>query len=370
MNIKNKVREKCFRRKLTKKVYCMISYIKWKIYCGITLVAPIIKYRLANDTPVFLIFTPEHANLGDHAIAYSEQEMLKRLQMDYYEVTGAQLYQLHKYQYLKLLDNSTIFVNGGGNLGTLWPDIEKMNRWIISELQRSTICIMPNSIYYEQNENGYRELQKSQEIYNNHPRLYLYARERKSYEIMRKVYKNVRLVPDMVLRLDESVTQMQRRGCLICLRNDVERTVTKQEQQELHHIAGELFEAVNTTKTVLDYNVSLPQRKKELQKKFDEFKQAELVITDRLHGMIFCAITGTKCIVLDGKSPKISGCFEWIKDLEYIAFVKNVEDVKKVYRSMPTYPVYYNDKKIKPLFQGLEEDMIHLIKCGEWKHEL
>lgn len=370
MNIKNKIREKCFERKLAKKLYYMISYIKWKIYYGITLAIPIVQYKLSKDTPVFLIFTPEHANLGDHAIAYSEQEAMEKLQIDYYEITGAQLYKLHQYRYLKLLNNSTIFVNGGGNLGTLWPDIEKMNRWIISELQDSTICIMPNSIYYEQNQDGYLELRKSQEIYNNHPRLYLYARESKSYEMMSKVYRNVRLVPDMVLRLNKSIIQMRGNGCLICLRDDIEKKVTENEKQKLYSIARELFETVDITNTVLDYNVSTSRRKIELQKKFHEFKQAELVITDRLHGMIFCAITGTKCIVLDGKSPKISGCFEWIKDLEYIALVKNVEDIKQVYRSMPKYPVQYNDEKIKPLFQRLETDMIHLIKYGEWKHEL
>ena len=37
---------------------------------------------------VFLVLTPEHANLGDHAIAYAEAEMLKKAGIDYVEITG------------------------------------------------------------------------------------------------------------------------------------------------------------------------------------------------------------------------------------------------------------------------------------------
>ncbi len=44
-------------------------------------------------------------------------------------------------------------------------------------------------------------------------------------------------------------------------------------------------------------------RMEELNSKFAEFLSSGLVITDRLHGMIFAAITGTPCIALDNKSP-------------------------------------------------------------------
>ena len=64
---------------------------------------------------------------------------------------------------------------------------------------------------------------------------------------------------------------------------------------------------------------------------FDIFARSEIVITDRLHGMIFAAITGTKCIVLNSKSPKIKGCFEWIKDLKYIYFLNEISNFSVAY---------------------------------------
>lgn len=367
MCIKSKIRKSLFKNKITKKIYCIVSYFKRKIYYGFILGIPIIKYKAFCKTPVFLIFTPEHANLGDHAIAYSEQIMLEKIDITYYEITGMQLYKLQQYNFLKLLNHATVLINGGGNLGTLWPDIEKMNRWIISELEKSTICILPNSIYYGSEEEEQKELQKSIEIYNSHQKLYIYAREKKSYELMSNIYTNVKIVPDMVLSLNESYVQLQRTGCLFCMRDDIEKTVTEQDFQQLYESAKEIFETVSYTNTVLNYNVPVIQRQEELRKKLDELKKAELVITDRLHGMIFCAITGTKCIVLNGKSPKIAGCFEWIKDLEYIALIDKVTDMKKVYRSMKDYPNFYSNKNMEQLFHNLQMDIINMVKYGEWK---
>ena len=64
-----------------------------------------------------MIFTPEHANLGDHAIAYAESILLKKAGINYYEITGKKLYELEQYGYLSILNHATILINGGGNLG-------------------------------------------------------------------------------------------------------------------------------------------------------------------------------------------------------------------------------------------------------------
>ncbi len=58
------------------------------------------------------------------------------------------------------------------------------------------------------------------------------------------------------------------------------------------------------TDTVINKNVSKRTRDEELRKKWDQFSKSGLVITDRLHGMIFAAITGTPCIAIDNKSKK------------------------------------------------------------------
>ena len=100
MSIKEKIYAICVENKLLKKIYTSISYVKWKIYYKKNLVNPINEYKKSTKNPIFLIFTPEHANLGDHAIAYAESILLKKARIKYYEITGEKLYELEQYGYL------------------------------------------------------------------------------------------------------------------------------------------------------------------------------------------------------------------------------------------------------------------------------
>ena len=87
-----------------------------------------------------------------------------------------------------------------------------------------------------------------------------------------------------------------------------------EQEQEIRRQAQQIF-AVRDSDTVVGRQISPDQREGEVLSKLEEFSSAELVITDRLHGMIFCAVTGTPCIVINSKSPKVRGCYQWICDL-------------------------------------------------------
>ena len=66
----------------------------------------------------------------------------------------------------------------------------------------------------------------------------------------------------------------------------------------------------------------------ELQRLWEHFASSGLVITDRLHGMIFCAITNTPFIVLNNSNGKVRGVFnEWIKNNYPIAFADSKNDL-------------------------------------------
>lgn len=357
--IKQKIHELCFKFSFTKKLYRTISYFKGKIYYWFYLVIPILKYKKENKKPVFLIFTPEHANLGDHAIAFSEKKMLSEIGLRYYEITGKNLSLLEQFGFIDIFDRALILINGGGNLGTLWPEIEYMNRQIINMNPNACIYVLPNSIYYENSQMGKSSFEKSKEIYNSHNRLFLYARETLSYNIMKNAYTHVKLVPDMVLFLNEVQPLHSRDGCLICLRSDVEQTLSNTEKDRILLISKKIFNAnVKISDTVLDHFVSIDQRECELNKKFEEFRKAELVITDRLHGMIFAAITATNCIVLNSKSPKLKGCFEWISELGYIKFVEDVNFIEKEYKTMANAENVFDNSKLYKYLKVLEKDIL------------
>lgn len=323
---------------------------------------PIFKEHKKNSNMVFLVYTPTHENLGDHAIALAEMSLLDELGIRYTEITTPEIHELKEFGLLKLFNNTKVFINGGGNLGTLWLPVEAMFRNIMLEAPKADILIFPSTIYYEATEFGLKEFEKSKIIYNSHKSLTLYAREKISYQIMKNAYNNVNLVPDMVFSLNKCEKNAPREGAVICIRDDVEKTLTNEEISFIYEQTKNLFGSkITKTDMCVGYDISVENRNFELNKKFEQLKKAELVITDRLHCMIFCVITGTPCVVINSKSPKVKGCYEWVKDFEYIKFADNLSDIPDLYKSIPEKEFIYDNSKFIPLYETLKEDIRNLM---------
>lgn len=326
-----------------------------------TYVANIRELVKQNANTAFLILTPEHGNLGDHAIASAEAKMLTEIGIDYIEITDVQLNKLTQCGLLNIMNGYPIIINGGGNMGTLWFEAEQTHRRVIKSNPKSPIYIFPNTIYYEKTDWGNEELKKSIKIYNKHKNLHLYAREKISYEVMKKAYKNVTLVPDIVLSLNESHIKHDRKGCLLCLRNDREKTLTDEQTKIVREQVQEIFsDEVYDTDMVVKGGVPKEHREIALHNKYVEFASAELVVTDRLHGMIFAAITGTPCIVIGSKSHKVYGSYEWLKDLGYIRFIDSVTQIKEAYSSIESREYSYDNSNLKRYYNKLRAD----VKAG------
>lgn len=305
-------------------------------------VYPIRKRKLFNNNIWFFLYTPTHGNLGDHAIAIAAENMFKKLNIIYFEVSFNLLEEYQSYGILNAFDGCNLVLNGGGNLGTLWMNCEQLTRDIIQSNPNSKIVILPNSFYYDNTKKGQEELKKSIQIYNKHEHLYLFAREKLSFEAMQGIYNNVFLVPDMVFSLDYSIDEsIEREGILVCLRNDIERTMLESDRIKLEKLLASTSLRVTFTDTVLSHNIDPEDRKKEVYNKLSEFNKAQIVITDRLHGMIFSAITGTPCIVINSMSPKIRGCMEWVKTCDYI---KYTDDIDAIHELLPEIINRKNDK--------------------------
>jgi pyruvyl transferase EpsI len=347
---------------LGKKIISKYSSIKAYIKIIVLTIPGIKKWKKNNPDGLFLVFTPEHSNMGDHAIAYAEMIMLKELEIAYYEITGLELSRIKKINKLSILNKSKIVVSGGGFLGTLWPGDEDRVREIIKSCPDSKIVMCPNTIYYSNDENGKKSLAESIEIYNAHSYLHIFAREKTSYETMKKIYNWVGLVPDIVLTIPNISFDVQRKGCLLLLRKDIEKTMSQEETARLIQICKDMFESIEISDMVESYCILPKNRNNELTRKWREFAKSELVVTDRLHAMIFSAITGTPCIVLDSKSPKVRGCYEWIKNLEYIKFADSIDMIPEVYKTIPKKKFVYDNTYAYQLSEPLRKELINLVK--------
>ena len=313
------------------------------------------RIRATERNTVLFVLTPTHGNLGDHAIASAVSKMLREVNIPYIEITADELKLMQKHHKMRLMNGRTILVNGGGNIGTLWMSVERIFRSIIQGCPDSRILCLPNTAFFEDSEQGRYEYVQSERIYRAHSDLTICAREKISFQLLKKIHGNVLLIPDMALSLNESRTDTKRSGCLLCLRTDREKTRDEETDCTILEQASRIFQSnIFHSDMNIGRPVSAENREKELSEKYDIFRSAELVITDRLHGMIFAAITGTPCIVIDSKSPKVRGCYDWIRDLGYVRFVENANEIAETYHRLKSENNTYTSERLQPYYQELK----------------
>lgn len=340
--------------KLRKKIKRLFQILWNAILC--------MKERVTHPHAAYWVLTPEHGNLGDHAIAQSEQIMFRKLGISVIEVTGKELLRRQRLHLLKLMNGRPILVHGGGFLGTIWFDAEVLLRDVIAKNHRSGILLLPNTVFYENTEHGQQELKKSEEIYNAHPNLEIFLREPLSYRFAKQHYRNVSLVPDMVMLQNRSDAVAQRSGCLLCLRGDHERTRSAEDEATIRECVARRFgENVFNRDMVVDYPIPTAARDQELDRQYRAFRSAELVVTDRLHGMVFSAVTGTPCVVIDSMSPKVRGCYEWLSHLDYIRFCDDIAHFPELCDSLPKGGRAYDNADLLSRFAPLEDAILRVV---------
>ncbi len=290
-----------------------------------------------RDKKIWLIGTPTHGNLGDHAIAEAEKTVLKRLLPEYQlqEVLMTQYLEYRQYLRKVVKEEDIIIISGGGWLGTLWIHNEYIVREIIKTYKKNCIIIFPQTVFYEDSPTGVKELRISQKIYGKHKNLHFCLRDKKSYDFVVKNGLNQSLqrcyyVPDIALLFDWKNTDMQRKGILLCFRHDREVDMREEERWLIEKEILARGIDVHYTTTVYTKEIPLSERDTALKNKLTEYASSKLVITDRLHSMIFAAITGTSCIAFDNKTNKVRGVYDWLRKYKYIRVVDNVSDVLKL----------------------------------------
>ncbi|KAB7789553.1 polysaccharide pyruvyl transferase family protein [Bifidobacterium leontopitheci] len=294
-----------------------------------------------TPAPRNLLFcVPEHCNIGDHAIAYAERRLLADSDRPLLEF-GGNMARVLKCIREFVTPDDVIFLHGGGNMGTLYQNEEQYRCDIISMLPHNKIILFPQTISYDDTPHSQQYLRHTKSVYGRHKDLHLVAREAVSYDRMREYYpkNDVRLTPDIVLSLTDQATAASedRHGILLCMRGDVEKTTTASAQSTIEAAAKATGEHVAYTDTTIPdkYMPIYKERGEELVLgKFDEFRKAKLVVTDRLHGMIFSAVTGTPCIAMNNSTGKVGFEYQWLKDFPYIAFAENADEAVELIPQM------------------------------------
>lgn len=293
-------------------------------------------FPLKKGKNIFYLNIPEYGNMGDQAIVLSTLYYIKE-NFPQYNIVNIHLNDIYKMiGFLKenCTEKDLIFLQGGGNVGTLYWKEEKARRIVIKNLKKCRIISMPQSVFFSTDKKGLKELKKSQKNYNNNKKLVFFAREKYSYEFIKKNFNcKVVLIPDIVFLLGKYFNSEITKGdekITVCLRADKETDLGISGRAILLHNLEKVFkEKLFLFDTTVNREIPDLTRELEICSLLREFSRARLLITDRLHGMIFAAITQTPCIVMKSLDTKIVGSYEWIKSLNYIKFLKD-DDINSV----------------------------------------
>lgn len=337
------------------------DFIK-KAYLYLILI-PSVKYFKKKKTHLFLLMTSNYGNIGDHAISLNEIKFLKDQNINFKEINEKLISWLDKINKLDVFNNSNILLHGGGYLGTLWKKNNDLALKIIENNKNAKIVLMPNSIYFDKTNLGKQEYLKFKNTIENHENLVIFLRDEISYEAIKKTKCKVKLVPDIVTYGGYHNSQTKNNICLMLLRNDCEKTLNDKDikniKNQLKALNIKNFVASDMTK---EYNIGKLKRANEVNKKFDEIASSYLVITDRLHGAIFSALTKTPCIVLNSKSHKIIGSKYLPKYFSNVIFNTNLNRIKDDFKKATKNNSYQNNFSINKEFLPLKETINEMVK--------
>lgn len=279
---------------------------------------------------IFLLLTPQYNNLGDHAIALSSIAWLRE---NFHEYSVVDI-TCNFYKNLKMLltkcmgEDDVICITGGGFMGDMWMISENMVRDIICTYRNHKIIVMPQTVFFQSD----REKKRSKEIYTSNKNVYFALRDKDSYSIMKDWMGEQRViyVPDIVTVFRYNRNEVQRHNIGICFREDIEKVDYDMTKEDVLAFFSDQNRQVKEISTLLKQPfVFTWKRKKYVDRKLKEIEQFELIVTNRLHCMIFAYLCGTPCLAFDNRSHKVSGGWEWLKDSGYIKMYDNSISLKR-----------------------------------------
>jgi exopolysaccharide biosynthesis predicted pyruvyltransferase EpsI len=320
-----------------------------------------------NKTPrVLIIGGANYHNLGDHAITFAQITFFQHYFPEYkiFEITDKTVINFGRYIADVMNDKDIIVIQGGGNFGNIYMWAENTRRAVIKYFKEFNIIILPQTIHFTPDDSGQKQLAKTIKLYAEHPNLTIAAREAVSYNMMKQYFprNRIMLIPDMVCFLNKSQVDAdeKRDSILICLRNDRESILNRDNIYDIKEVCVSISEKVFFTDTIAEKWLNASEREFFLNEKWEQFKKAKIVITDRLHGMIFSAITGTPCLVLTNYNHKIISTYEWLKHLSYIRLIDtfNISVIESEIKSLFNFETcIYNNRSLIPYFDELAETL-------------
>jgi exopolysaccharide biosynthesis predicted pyruvyltransferase EpsI len=281
-----------------------------------------------------LVDFPNHSNVGDHAIWLggiawlADAGIQVRYRCDVRSYDRTRLAQ-------SLDDDGVIFVNGGGNLGDLWQNHQRLRETVIRDFPDRPIVQLPQSLHFQSRES----LDRTRAVFDAHPNLTLLARDETSLALARREFRaRSELCPDMAFYLGALARPRSPECEIFWLRRDDREAVGDAGALSGEGISvGDWLDsrrplADHARRMLRRFPVRLLTRSAEGRRTVGRLSDAtydwqarrrlrvgcrllstgRVVITDRLHAHILSLLLGIPHVILDNNYGKLRRfCDTW-----------------------------------------------------------
>ncbi|MEC4986894.1 MAG: polysaccharide pyruvyl transferase family protein [Oscillatoria sp. PMC 1068.18] len=325
---------------------------------------------------------PNYPNIGDHLIWLGGLFYLTDILQTQVSYT-ANINNFSDELLKQKVGKNPIILNGGGNLGDLWPPYQKFREKIISQYPDRPIIIFPQSIYFTNQVN----LDNAAKTFNSHPNLTIFVRDNYSYQIASNNFINCQVVkaPDLAFHLLKlpgiCKSSQPNQAILYHYRQDRELdkkiapaslnlpNLVVEDWQAFHLVLGNsqpllLKKIAYLYREFWQKGLLTPKEffsrqkwfsKYQYKQKFSQvdnpelqqlslsllhagiyqFQQYQVIITNRLHGHILCLLLGIPHLFLPNSYHKNESFYQtWSQDISWCHFAKNSEEVKVKIREL------------------------------------
>lgn len=320
----------------------------------------------------FIFLAADYGNIGDLAITAAQESFLSRTLGGHTVIrvpisrTRTQLQSIKK----QINANDLVTIVGGGNMGSLYPDIEELRQLVIRSFPENRIVCFPQTLDWDTSAVSTKAIRRIVKVYAGHPDTHVFARESITRDKLGELFSqhpNVKVgyTPDIVLSASGHILgatgSNEASGILKCLRDDKERSLDEKNALRLDSAIVACGEPVTVTDTHAGgARLAEDVCAKLVADKVNQFRSAKLVVTDRLHGMILSVLAGTPCLVIPNANHKIRQTWlDWLGAQPLVRFMEPAEfnQLTDVLASLLLQP--HGDINKPPLdralFKSLEE---------------
>jgi exopolysaccharide biosynthesis predicted pyruvyltransferase EpsI len=307
---------------------------------------------LPGGCPAVLLGAPTSRNSGDVALALGELCALQAIGVGVTYISPVVRFDRNL---IERNPDTIILLQGGGNLGTLWPENQSFRERVLAEFPDRKIVQLPQSVWFDDTD----AIVSARNAFNGHPDFTVMLRDQASYDYMSSEFDcRVELVPDSAFGLPNSSPRPRGTGIRWLRREDHERRVLRKGPDDFNVPAFDWPDLDGKEERIRRFFLGLTGRldghgeiaalaspllrksysafaQRRVDRAYAEFDDVSVLITERLHGLILAFQAGVPVVALDNLSGKLGSFIStWLRNSPSVHLAHDGEEAISIAKEL------------------------------------